>query len=125
MVFFTKGTFWQATIERTVKTFAETLAATLTANATGLIDVDWKASLSVAGFASLLAVLFSLGSGAVSTGNNGPSLTGAEEIPADQPPEPPAAPVTTPSPAAEPPPDSIDPPPDSPRRRRGRATSPP
>lgn len=39
------------------RTFAQSLAALLTADGTGLLDTDWKAKLSVAGMAALLGFL--------------------------------------------------------------------
>lgn len=61
---FTK-TFWKDTAERAVKTFAQSLAAVLTAGATGVLDVDWMNALSVSLLATLVSVLTSLGSGYV------------------------------------------------------------
>jgi hypothetical protein len=71
--------FWKALTERAVKTFAESLGAILAGNAVGLLDVDWSGSFSVAGMATLLSVLLSIGSGAVTDGS--PSLTNAEYVP--------------------------------------------
>jgi len=48
-------------VERAVKTFAQTLAALLTAAGTGLLDSAWTTDLSVAGMASLLSVLTTIG----------------------------------------------------------------
>ena len=56
--------FWRDTGERAAKTFAQSLVATL-AVATGLLDASWVDSLSVAGLATLLSVLTSIGSGRV------------------------------------------------------------
>lgn len=53
--------FWSDTFERAVKTAAQTLGASLVVF-TGLLDVDWKNSLSAAGLATLLSVLTSVGS---------------------------------------------------------------
>ncbi|WP_347962760.1 holin [Lactococcus formosensis] len=61
---FTK-TFWKDTAERAVKTFAQSLAAVLTAGATGVLDVDWKNAVSVALLATLVSVFTSIGSGTV------------------------------------------------------------
>jgi Putative lactococcus lactis phage r1t holin len=68
---FTKA-FWQATGERSIKTFAQAWAAVLIANGTGLLDTEWTSSVSVAGMAALLSVLTSVGSAGV--GPDGPSL---------------------------------------------------
>lgn len=70
--------FVRATLERAVKTFAQTLAAVLVASGTGLLDTDWIASLSMSAMAALLSVLTSIGSGAVTGG--GPSLTNDEVL---------------------------------------------
>ncbi len=51
--------------ERSVKTFAQVLAAMLGANATGILDADWTSSLSVAGLAAVVSILTSIGSGYV------------------------------------------------------------
>lgn len=61
---FTK-TFWKDTAERAVKTFAQSLAAVLTAGVTGVLDVDWINALSVSLLATLVSVLTSVGSGYV------------------------------------------------------------
>ena len=84
-------TFWRAAIERAAKTFAQTLAAMLVADGSGLLDARWLALLSVAGMAALVSVLTSIGSAGITDGS--PSLTDAEVLtaPADdsayQPPE--------------------------------------
>ncbi|MFK4957556.1 holin [Lactococcus garvieae] len=57
--------FLKDTAERAVKTFAQSLAAVLTAGATGVLDVDWINALSVSLLATLVSVLTSLGSGYV------------------------------------------------------------
>lgn len=79
-MFFANRAFWEASTERAVKTFAQTFAALLAASATSLLDLDWGQDASVAGLATLASLLTSIGSGAVGTGNGGPSLTGAEKI---------------------------------------------
>lgn len=61
---FTK-TFWKDTAERAVKTFAQSMAAVLTAGVTGVLDVDWMNALSVSLLATLVSVLTSIGSGYV------------------------------------------------------------
>lgn len=60
--------------ERALVAFATTLGALLTAGGTGLLDAPWEQSLSTAGMAALLAVLVSVGGGAVTTSNS-PALT--------------------------------------------------
>ncbi|MEY8458579.1 holin [Lactococcus ileimucosae] len=62
---FTNKTFWKDTLERAVKTFAQSLVAVMTAGATGLLDVDWINALSVAGLAFVVSVFTSIGSGTV------------------------------------------------------------
>lgn len=78
--------FWKATAERLIKTFVQTLAATLTVvvtNQGGFTDVAWIASLSAAGLAALLSALTSIGSAAATDGS--PSLTSAEVLAEDGP----------------------------------------
>lgn len=70
--------FVKATLERAVKTFAQSAVALITANATGLLDVDWAQLMSVAGLASVVSVLTSIASAPF--GGDGPSLTSAETI---------------------------------------------
>ena len=48
--------------ERALKTFAQSLAAILTAGAVDLLSVPWVGALSAAGLAALLSVLTSVGS---------------------------------------------------------------
>ncbi|MFJ4715269.1 holin [Streptomyces sp. NPDC088785] len=64
--------FWKATAERAVRTFAQSLAAVLVAGATSLLDVDWAAALGTAGLATVLAVLTALGAAGV--GPHGPGI---------------------------------------------------
>lgn len=72
MTFLTRRRFWSSSIERAVKTIAQTAVATITANATGLLDADWTTTASVAGLAGLVSLLTSIGSGYV--GDDSPSL---------------------------------------------------
>lgn len=69
--------FLKAATERAVKTFAQTLAASLVVAAT-LEGVDWQAAASAAGLASLLSVLTSVGSSQI--GGPGPSVVDAETL---------------------------------------------
>jgi len=64
-------------VERAVKTFAQTFAATLVAaGATGLLDAPWSTALSVAGLAAVLSVCTSLVS--YPFGPEGPSLVAGD-----------------------------------------------
>ncbi|WP_438295008.1 holin [Streptomyces sp. HUAS TT7] len=65
--------FWKATAERAIRTFAQALAAVLTAGATNLLDVHWTAAFATAGMAAVLAVLMAVGSSQL--GQPGPGLT--------------------------------------------------
>jgi hypothetical protein len=71
--------FWKAAAERAVKTFAQAFAAFLVADATGILEVDWVKGASIAGLATLLSVLTSVGSDAI-TSTPGPSLTSSETL---------------------------------------------
>lgn len=68
--------FLKATFERAFKTFCQSAVATIVAGqVTGLFDLDFATVGSVACLATLLSVLTSYGSGAVSS-TPGPSLGG-------------------------------------------------
>lgn len=71
--------FALATLERAIKTFAQSLIGAL-AVASGLTDAPWSAALSAAGLATLVSVLTSVVSAGV--GSSGPSL-GAETLASD------------------------------------------
>lgn len=65
--------FWQLSLERAIKTFAQSLVAILSASGIGLLTVGWGPALSTAGAAALLSVLTSLTSAPVGEPNS-PSL---------------------------------------------------
>lgn len=52
--------FARQVVERAVKTAAQAALALITANQTGLLDVNWAAVASVAGLAAVASVLTSL-----------------------------------------------------------------
>lgn len=52
--------FWIDTFDRAVSTIAQAAVAILTANVTGLLDVDWVQMLSVSGLAGAVSVLTSV-----------------------------------------------------------------
>lgn len=52
--------FWVDTFDRAVSTVAQAGVAVLTANVTGLLDVDWIQMGSVAGLAGAVSVLTSV-----------------------------------------------------------------
>ena len=52
--------FWIDTVDRAVATVAQAGVAALTANVTGIMDVDWVQILSVAGLAGAVSVLTSV-----------------------------------------------------------------
>lgn len=52
--------FWVDTLDRAVSTVAQAAVAVLTANVTGLLDVDWVQILSVSGLAGAVSVLTSV-----------------------------------------------------------------
>lgn len=64
--------FWKASIERAVKTFAQTLVALIGTTAVTIVDLDWMQMLGVSATATLLSVLTSLAS--ANFGSTGPSL---------------------------------------------------
>lgn len=65
--------FWRATFERSVRTFAQATGAALIAGGTGLLDVPWEQSLSVGGLGALLSLLTAVGSAGL--GAEGPGIT--------------------------------------------------
>lgn len=70
--------FWKSITERALKTFVEALAAALVVSGTTLGGVDWLGSLSIAGLATLIAVLLNVG---VSLGTDGgPSVGNVEKL---------------------------------------------
>lgn len=52
--------FWVDTFDRAVSTVAQAAVAVLTADVTGLLDVDWVQMLSVSGLAGAVSVLTSV-----------------------------------------------------------------
>lgn len=75
--FLTSGPFWVSTLERAVKTVAQSAVATLTAGVVGILDADWLTVASVAGLAGAVSLLTSIASGAATDGS--PSLA-AEKL---------------------------------------------
>lgn len=66
--------FLEATAERAIKTFVQTLLALLGTDAAGVLSVDILAAAQVSASAALLSVLTSFASSGV--GKSGPSLAG-------------------------------------------------
>lgn len=80
---FTKS-FWIASLERAVKTFAQVLSAVLAADGFNLISADWVGTISTVVTAVVLSFLTSIAS--AKTGPEpSPALFGKEAIPAAQP----------------------------------------
>jgi hypothetical protein len=52
--------FWVDAFDRAVSTIAQAAVAVLTANVTGLLDVDWVQIASVSGLAGAVSVLTSV-----------------------------------------------------------------
>ena len=72
------GKFWIATFERCVKTGAQTAVAFLTADVTGILEVDPVQAASVVGLAVVVCVGTSRGSLPIS--GEGPSAVRAESL---------------------------------------------
>jgi hypothetical protein len=70
--------FWKCTLERAVKSFAQSLLAILGVGSVGVLDVAWLTALSTAGMAALLSVLTSVASARVGSEGD-PSLVRSEE----------------------------------------------
>lgn len=70
----TSTSFWVASFERAVKTFAQALAAILLAGGFGLLGVPWRDALSTAAMAAVLSLLTSLSSAQLGPVRGSPSL---------------------------------------------------
>lgn len=70
----TSGAFWRATLERTLRTFAQAVLALLGGDGMGLLDVDWGQTFSVGGLAAVLALLTAIATSA-GTDTEGPGIT--------------------------------------------------
>lgn len=77
--------FWLASLERAVKTFAQSLVAIFLADSTlNILNANWEESLAVAGTATLLSFLTSIASAASPFGPaQSPSLVTAPPATAD------------------------------------------
>lgn len=78
---YTTREFWAGTAERAIKTFAQALLGVLTGGASGLLDVDWVAALSVAGLAAVGSVLTSLATPDFTAGAPVEDYAGKHEAP--------------------------------------------
>ena len=81
---YTTREFWAGTAERAIKTFAQALLGVLTGGASGLLDVDWVAALSVAGLATLGSVLTSVATPDFTAGVPGTPAGALQEEPQAQ-----------------------------------------
>jgi r1t holin len=77
--------FWKSTLERALKSFAQSLLAILGVNQIGVLGVDWAAALSTAAMAGVLSVLTSIASGKVATSGDPSLVKPADSVPAVQP----------------------------------------
>ena len=70
--------FWLDTIERAVKTIAQTAVGLLTAdNLLGILNVNWESILSVSALTGLVSILTSVGS--AGTGNSASLVVDAKK----------------------------------------------
>ena len=90
----TTAAFWKAAAERSLKTFAQTLAALIGAGAISVISIPWTDDLGISATTALLSILTSIASAQV--GAPGPSL--ASEIVLPSPPTNTASITTQPQP---------------------------
>lgn len=61
--------FLKGAAERSIKTFAQVLAAVIGAGQLGVLDVDWTNSLSIAGLAAVASLLTSIGNADFTAGD--------------------------------------------------------
>lgn len=69
--------YWKKLGDRAVTVFAASLGSLLTAGAFDLLNAPWQQALATSGMAALVAVLLSIGGGAVTTSDS-PALTSKE-----------------------------------------------
>ena len=81
---YTTREFWAGTAERAIKTFAQALLGVIMGGASGLLDVDWVAALSVAGLATVGSILTSLSTPDFTAGVPGAGADGLQEEPQAQ-----------------------------------------
>lgn len=74
--------FWQAALERAVKSAAQAAVLAFGAGQANILDLDWGTLGGFAAGAFVLSLLTSIGSDAL-TGGSGPSITNAEVVTAD------------------------------------------
>ncbi len=55
------STYWLDVLDRAARTFCQTAAGVLAANAIGVLDVDWQAVASVSATAALASLMSSIG----------------------------------------------------------------
>ncbi|MCT1857338.1 holin [Micrococcus luteus] len=81
MSIYTTPDFWRGAAERAIKTFAQALLGVLTGGATGVLDVDWVAALSVAALATIGSILTSLATPDFTAGAPDDGYQGKHEAP--------------------------------------------
>lgn len=60
MNLYASKSFWSGLLERSIATFAQVIVGVIgvaIADGAGIVDIDWKSAVSVAGAATVLAVL--------------------------------------------------------------------
>ena len=70
--------FWTSTLERTIRTMAQTALGILGTSAVGVLDADWQAVASASAMAGVLTILFCIAGNA--TAGSGPSFSSAEVL---------------------------------------------
>jgi len=53
--------FWKGAAERSIKTFAATLAGLIAGDGIGIVDVDWGSAAGVAALATTVTLLIAIG----------------------------------------------------------------
>jgi hypothetical protein len=80
------ASFWKQTLERLVKTFAQSLLAVLGAGQAGILQVDWGDAFNVAALAAAVSLLMSLVSALGNNGLGGATPSAVSLTPSDAPP---------------------------------------
>lgn len=76
---YTSNEFWKGSIERAIRTAAQTAIALIGTDQVGILNLDWAQIGSVTATATLLSLLMSIAGGGT---GSGPSFTDAETLPA-------------------------------------------
>lgn len=70
--------FWKGAADRAIRAVAWVLISAWSAESVGLLDVDWAASLSMAGMAAVMSMLASIGAAPLGSDGSTAIIPGAK-----------------------------------------------